>query len=307
MISLSQTVLIDKIINTYGQKEASIANTPMVHGTQLVRPDPQAPLDEDEHERLATLPYRSLVRSLMYVASGSCPDIMFAVSKLLRFLDCYREAHWQAAVCVVCYLKGTQDLALELGGSTISPTVIGYCDSDYANDPGSNGQRSVSGYCFTLGSGVISWLSKKQKTITDSTCAAKYTAMSDASQELVWMRTLLCELRFNPLTATALLCDNTAAVLLCGDQAFHNRVKHLNIKYHWICERIENRELLVGQIPTSGNVANAMTKALPGPHFTTLCKCLGVCQCETDIGTEGECKGKGGAHSVACVRLVPVQ
>ena len=153
-IILSQTALIDKIILAYGQKNAKVASTPMAHGTQLIRPDPQEILDNDECERLASLPYRSLVGSLMYVASGSRPDIMFAVSKLSRFLDCYHEAHWQAAVCVVCYLKGTQDLGLEIGGSIPSTTLImiSYSDSDYANDPGAEGRRSVSGYCFTLGS-----------------------------------------------------------------------------------------------------------------------------------------------------------
>ena len=81
--------------------DARTASTPIAHGTQLLKPDPTAHQDKAEHERLATLPYRSLVGSLMYVASGSRPDIMFAVSKLSRFLNCYREAHWQAAVRVV--------------------------------------------------------------------------------------------------------------------------------------------------------------------------------------------------------------
>jgi transposase InsO family protein len=258
-IALSQTALIDKIILAYGQKDATIASTPMNHGTQLLRPDPQSPLDDEECERLDALPYRSLVGSLMYVASGSRPDIMFAVSKLSRFLDCYREIHWQAAIRVVRYLKGTRDLALEIGGSSSAPSLIGYCDSDYASDLGAEGRRSVSGYCFTLGSGVVSWSSKKQKTIADSMCAAEYMAALEAGRELVWLRTLLRELGFGSTSPTPLLCDNTAAVLLCGDQAFHNRVKHIDVKYHWIRERVENGEVLVGQIPTSGNVADALT------------------------------------------------
>ena len=56
----------------------------------------------------------------------------------------------------------------------------------------------------------------------DSTCAAEYMAASEASQELVWLCTLLRELNFEQLHATPLLCDNSATMLLCGDQAFHN-------------------------------------------------------------------------------------
>jgi hypothetical protein len=97
-IMLSQTALIDKIVSTYGQSDAKPASTPIVHGAQLLRPDSQTPLEDAEHEQLATIPYRSLVNSLMYVASGTRLDIMFAVSKLSRFLDCYHDVHWQAAV-----------------------------------------------------------------------------------------------------------------------------------------------------------------------------------------------------------------
>ena len=115
-------------------------------------------------------------------------------------------------------------------------------------------------------------------------------AASEAGRELVWMRTLLRELGFGSNLATPLLCDNSATVLLCGDQAFHNRVKHLDVRYHWIQERVEAEELIVGQIASSGNVADILTKALPAPCFMSLRGCLGVRQRETDIHAEGECK-----------------
>ena len=287
-IRLSQTALIDKVVSIYRQSDAKPATSPMAHGTQLLRPHPNEQLDDVERERLANIPYRSLVGSLMYIASGTRPDIAFAVGKLSRFLDCYREAHWQAAVRVVRYLKDTRMFSLRLGGT--SSSLIGYCDSDYANDPGAEGRRSVAGYCFSLGDGMVSWSSKKQKTIADSTCAAEYMAASEAGRELVWLRTLLRELNFEQSHATPLLCDNSAAVLLCGDQAFHNRVKHLDVKYHWIRERVEKEEMVVGRIPTSGNVADILTKALPGPRFVTLRGCLGVIQRATDVRAEGECK-----------------
>ena len=186
-ITLSQTALIDKIISTYGQVDARTASTPIAHGTQLLKPDPMIQQDEAKREQLAILPYRSLVGSLMYVAVGSRPDIMFAVSKLSCFLDCYSEAHWQAAVRIVWYLKGTRKMGLVLGGSSPSLSLIGYCDSDYANNPGAEERRSAAGYCFSLGSSAVSWSSKKQKMIADSTCAAEYMAASEAGRELVWM------------------------------------------------------------------------------------------------------------------------
>lgn len=185
-------------------------------------------------------------------------------------------------------------MELRLGGSSPTLSLIGYCDSDYANDPGSEGRRSVAGYCFSLGSGVVSWSSKKQKTLTDSTCAAEYMAASEARRELVWLRTLLRGLGLGSPLATPLLCDNSAAVVLCGDQAFHNRVKHLDVKYHWIRECVENGEIIVRRIPSSGNIADILTKALPGPLFTALRGCLGVHQRQTGIHAEGECEDSSG-------------
>ena len=73
----------------------------MAHGTQLLRPDPNKQLDDIERKCLTNIPYCSLVGSLMYIALGTRPDIAFAVSKLSHFLDCYCEAHWQAAVRVI--------------------------------------------------------------------------------------------------------------------------------------------------------------------------------------------------------------
>ena len=79
------------------------------------------------------------------------------------------------------------------------------------------------------------------------------------------MCTLLHELGFGPSCATPLLCHNSAAVLLCSDQVIHKRVKHLNVRYHWIQEQVESEELVIGWIVSSGNVADILTKALPAP------------------------------------------
>lgn len=123
--------------------------------------------------------------------------------------------------------------------------------------------------------------------MADLTCAAEYMAASEACCKLIWLCTLLRELGFGSTLTTPLLCDNSATIMLCGDQAFHNQVKHLDVKYHWIWERVENGDLIVGQIPSSGNIADILTKALPGPQFASLHGCLGVLQHQTGIHTEG--------------------
>jgi hypothetical protein len=133
-IALSQTALIDRIVEQFGQSDANHVDTPMVAGLQIIRPDKSMPIDSAVASWIQRTPYCSLVGTLNYLAVATRPDIAFAVGRLATVLDCYRPEHWDAAICVVRYLKGTRLFSLDLGGNNpIRP--IGYSDSDYANCP----------------------------------------------------------------------------------------------------------------------------------------------------------------------------
>jgi hypothetical protein len=99
-VAISQTALIDRVVQQFGQSDADPISTPMDPSVakSLVRPLPSDPplSDADAHD-LAHLPYRSLVGSLMYLAVGTQPDISFAVACLCQFLDCYCRAHWSTS------------------------------------------------------------------------------------------------------------------------------------------------------------------------------------------------------------------
>ena len=266
-VTLSQTALIDKIIIQFGQREAHPISTPMDAGLKLRRPPPGS-ITPTEREKLSKLPYQSLVGCLIYLAVGTRFDISYAVQQLSQFFDCYTYAHWNAAIRVVRYLKGTRELKLTLGGET-DLRLVGYTDSDWANCLDT--RRSVGGFGFTLGAGLISWNTKKQKTVASSSCEAEYTAAFEASKEAIWLRTLLMELKFiHPSTPTTILCDNNAAICLSSDPSMHSRVKHIDIQYHFLRERVQNKELALSYINTKDNIADIFTKALtPGP-FTRL-------------------------------------
>src|SRR5882757_8557067 len=112
-VSLSQTALIDKVIHQFGQQDAFPANSPMDPGLKLRRPDRKTIPDHDQ-DQLNKLPYRSLVGCLIYLSVGTRPDISYAVQQLSQFLDSYSYSHWNAAIRVVRYLKGSRDLKLRL-------------------------------------------------------------------------------------------------------------------------------------------------------------------------------------------------
>jgi hypothetical protein len=217
-VFLSQPALIDQVVANFGQSDAYPVTTPMVEGASniLKRPDSNEVLSEEEKSDLTRLPYRSLIGSLMYIAIGTRPDIAFAVSKLSQFLDCFRRVHWQAALRVVQYLKGTRNLRLLLGGSSF--TLVGFSDSSWAEE---ETRRSHMGYCYSVGSGMISWSSKRQATVAGSSTEAEYIAASEASREAVWLRSLLRELELLPNAATSVYTkgdfDPHATTVFCDN------------------------------------------------------------------------------------------
>lgn len=241
-------------------------------GLKLRRPDKSA-MSQQDVERLTKVPYRSLVGCLIYLAVGTRPDISYSVQQLSQFLDCYSYSHWNAAIRVVRYLKGTRDLQLVLGG-TNDIKIIGFTDSDWANCPDT--RRSVGGYLFTLGSGPISWQSKRQRTVATSSCEAEYTAAFEASKEAMWLRTLLTSIDFTPTGPTSLLCDNNAAIILSGDPAFHARVKHFDIRYHFLRDRVQSNDISLSYINTRDNIADIFTKPLGATIFARLRTFLGL-------------------------------
>ena len=272
-ISISQTAFIDRLLEKFHQTDAHPCDTPMVSGLQLSRPDKSVTPPPHIVEWVKRTPYRELVGSLNYLAVATRPDITFAIGRLASFLDCYRPEHWQAAIRVLRYVKGTRNLSLTLGG-TASPSLLGYSDSDFANCPDTS--RSISGYCYTLGSGIISWSSKKQKHTADSSCYAEYIALHHAGKELIFLRELLDGLGFPSSSSTPLHCDNDAARLLAQDPSNHANVKHFRTKYHSIRNIVDDNLGHIARVRSSLNVADILTKALARVDFERLRNMLGL-------------------------------
>jgi len=125
----------------------------------------------------------------MYLAVATRPDIAFAVSTLLRFLDNPGDTHWEAVKRIFRYIAGTQSLQLTYGGERHN--LLGYTDADGATQ---EHQCTISGYAFIIDGGAISWASKKQELITLSTAEAEYVAATHAAKEAIWLCKLIGEL-----------------------------------------------------------------------------------------------------------------
>eukprot|EP00253_Pinus_taeda_P032604 PITA_32604 len=202
--------------------------------------------------------YRQLVESLNYLTTTR-PDISFVVGINSRFMQKPCEGHWSVAKRVLRYLKGIQDFGMKYT-QVDDFSLIGYSDSDFDGDKET--RVSISGYAMSLGSGAISWRSRKQSVPVDSTIKAEYVAAAEATKEIVWLRKILEDLQVKKIQSTPLMIDNTSAIKLAKNPKFHDRMKHINTKYHLIRHHVVAKTIHLRHCSTNDQIADIFTKAL---------------------------------------------
>ncbi|KAL6327500.1 hypothetical protein AAG906_021575 [Vitis piasezkii] len=203
--------------------------------------------------------YRRLVGSLVYL-TVTRPDISYVVHQVSQYLSAPRSTHYAVVLRILRYLKGT--LFHGLFYSAQSPLVLrAFSDADWAGDP--TDRRSTTGYCFLLGSSLISWRSKKQTFVARSSTEAEYRALADTTSELLWLRWLLKDLGVSTSSATPLYCDNQSAIHIAHNDVFHERTKHIEIDCHFIRYHLVHGALKLFSVSSKDQLADIFTKSLP--------------------------------------------
>ena len=259
---IGQSIYIERVLERYGMENAKSVGTPVDVSSKLVYAD-------DEDEVIDSGVYKSAVGSLLYLSTGTRPDIAFAVSMVAKFSSKLTRQHWAGVKRIFRYLKGTSELWLLYKRETDSE-ISGYSDADWAGDL--NDRKSTSGYLFKLGSAAISWKSKKQTSVALSTAEAEYMALSAATQEAMWLRRLLTELKCNTESPTTIHEDNQSAMALAQNSVFHARSKHIDIRHHFVCAKT----VKLVYCCSSAMIADILTKGLTRFKFENLRKMAGV-------------------------------
>jgi hypothetical protein len=254
---IDQEQYTSQILSDFHMEHCNPATTPCL--PQRLTTD-LCPTTDEERRAMALLPYCAIVGKCMYLANCTRPDISFAVRELAKFMSNYGPKHFEAAKHLLRYLQGTRGRGIIYGNTpNSSPIFKSFADSDWAM---SQGRKSVSGFIVECGGGPITWSSKQQVVVALSSCEAEYLSCSHCARQIVWLRSLFHELGFPQQQPTPLYCDNQGTVVCTHDPQSHSRMKHIDIRSHFIQDCVNRRLIDVHHIPGVENLANLLTKPL---------------------------------------------
>lgn len=236
------------------------------------------PLEQNHKLSLSTSPvlsdpkqFRRLMGRLIYLVHTR-PELSYSVHVLSQFMKKPRQDHWEAALRVVRFLKGSLGQGIMLSSSTdLSLTV--FCDSDWSSCPLT--RRSLSAFVVMLGDSPIYWRTKKQKTVSHSSAEAEYRSMAAALREVKWLRKLLKGLDVAQ-QSTCFYCDSKAAIHIATNAVFHECTKHIENDCHAVRDAVQAGLIKLLHIRTQDQVADILTKALGRAQFRHLLSKLGI-------------------------------
>ena len=279
-ITLSQSGLIDKVLNYANMSDASPQDTPAA----------REPLgaDKDGLPFKEVWSYPAVVGMLLYISSNTRPDIQFAVHQAARFTHAPKQSHAKAVKRILRYLKGTADKGIQFVPD-LNAGLDCYVDADFAglwgyeDDQDPVAVKSRTGFTLTLFGCPIIWASKLQTEITLSSTAAEYVAFSMAMRELLPMRRLLHEmgtklgmkLLTTSLVRSTVFEDNQGCLSLVNVPKMSTKNKYLALKYHFFRAHIgESKGIIAKYIKTTEQKADIFTKGLPAEQFKHIRKLL---------------------------------
>jgi len=179
----------------------------------------------------------------------------------------------EAALWVVRYLKGAPGQGLFFSSNS-DFRLKAYCDSNWTGCPLT--MRSTTGYCVFLGRSLISWRSKRHKTVSLSSAEAEYRAMTRACCELTWLHYLLRDLGLTHHESALLFCDNKVALHVASNLVFHERTRHIEMDCHYIKEKIQDGLVITRYVSSAHQLADILTKPLGKENFVPMICKLGV-------------------------------
>ena len=277
--NLRQKQYLLDVLERFKMTDCKPVSTPLQSGVKLSKS--MCATTKKDRDDMADVPYRSAVGSLIYLVTGSRPDIAVAVSEVSKYLENPGRLHWAAVKRIIRYLKGTIEMTILLKPK--STDVVGYCDADWAGDVDT--RRSTTGYIFKFGGSPVCWKAKRQPTVALSTAEAEFMSLAHAAQTAIWLRRLLDDLGFVQRSATRIFEDNQGCIAMAKNPVNHERTKHIDIKYHFVRELVACGVIEISYLETEEMLADILTKGMTRDRHVKLCNAIGL----QNLSVEGEC------------------
>ncbi|GKD02613.1 putative RNA-directed DNA polymerase [Tanacetum coccineum] len=211
--------------------------------------------------------YQKLIEKLINLTLTR-PDISYTVHSLSQFMHKPLQSHVKLAMRVLRYLKGSPSKGIRFSRGT-DLSLKAYVDLDWAKCPST--RKSVTGYMLFFGNSLVSWKSKKQKTLATSSAEAEYRAMASVTCEIVWVLKILKDLEIHNTLLVKKFCANKAAIKIAANPIFYERTKHLEIDMHLVRDKITAGVIESIWIDSQHQLANILTKGLFASQHNLLC------------------------------------
>ncbi|XP_053698976.1 uncharacterized protein LOC128745943 [Sabethes cyaneus] len=213
----------------------------------------------------------------MYVSLTSRPDLAAAVNYFSQFQACPNDENWVHLRRILRYVKATLELGLVYQGGTDRPLLEVFTDADWASDIVD--RRSVSGAVFKVFGATVSWMARKQATVSLSSTEAELVALCAAACHGQWLVRVLLDLGLSSNGPVPYHEDNQSTIKIVSNSKDPGRLKHIDVKYFYVRELVERGFIEIDYVPSEKQQADILTKGLPAPTFRKLRASLGLADC----------------------------
>lgn len=262
-LTVSQGKYVKQVVQKFNMNDSQFKSTPIV--TQD-RPNAGKAIENLN----PIFPFRQAVGSILYAASKTRPDIAYAVNVVSRYLENPTEHDVQNVKRILRYLNGNSKAFLKFSGDGKN-VLYAYSDADFAGDK--IDRKSTSGFVIMYMGGPVGWRACKQPIVATSTTESEFIAADLCAKELVYLKAVLEQLTGVKVPAI-LYVDNQSAIHLIQNGIFNSRSKHIEVRFHSVTEKVQQKRISVEYCPSEHQLADILTKPLPKNRFETLKKAI---------------------------------
>ncbi|KAJ1570498.1 hypothetical protein NDA11_000240 [Ustilago hordei] len=247
-MDLEQTSYVKQLLDEHLDKRRRKSSVPL---QDIPVPETAASMAERKE-------YPQIVGKLLWLSNGTRPDISQAVGVLARYMTQPSKEHYNAAQKVLQYLDHTRDTHLQYGSDKQQDFLTAHSDANWASDATAQRKSSSGSAVFVCGN-LVAWKSALQRCTALSAVEAEFVAATEAAREILFFKHLFKTVGIDVGIPT-IFSDNTGTIQVSKDPAQHWKLKHIDTKYHFIRDNVQDGKVKIKYINTADNLADLFTK-----------------------------------------------